>query len=762
MKYLNKKFLKDIASLWPQFLSVFIMAMLSIAIFSGMTSVSTGMKETYEDYANETNLADIFVTGNNITREQTLEVNNLSYVNNAKASMVFSVDVTNEDTTSDIYLNTFLNETLEVMNPLLRSGIALSDETNGIWLDEDYANAHNLKANDTILINYLGNTTEVKVVGTVLDAENIYFITSYSETLPDHEAHGYGYISQSYALEIVTSLSFNQLRIDLNTEVSKETAKDDLKNILGNSFYSLNFQDDKASINQVNEEIDQIKRMAMLFSAVFILLSILAMYTTMTRLVSKQIVQIGTLKSLGYANYQLYIHYGLYGFIVTFLGSIAGMVSGLFTVAPLILGVKKATLTLPEWERIIGLDSIFLTIGMILICTLAAILTTRKVVRNSPAETVRGELKKKKTTKKTYKRSKLSYSWLWTIRSLISNPVRFIMGVIAVAGSLVLMVAGIGVKDSLVNSIDKVFEEEYRYEFVGDIRFASSDMIYEAISKDLIQLGNIETASFTYKNDTKDGVVSILEQGDKILLYNEKDNSLINLLDEEAVISNQLANQLGIEVGDELTYIKSTSSLEYKVKITAISSAKMPQGIFIASTKIQDYTPNIIYLESEGYDSASSIPYISNIVSIDKQKQNMDEMIDSVQSIMLILILASFILSVVILYNLGVLSCLERYREYATMKVIGFYEKELRGLVFKESILTLLLGILIGIPASMKFLELYVQVVSMDSMEWTPYISPIHFAIILVCVVAFVILVNLIVCRKIKKVNMVEALKSNE
>ena len=140
--------------------------------------------------------------------------------------------------------------------------------------------------------------------------------------------------------------------------------------------------------------------------------------------------------------------------------------------------------------------------------------------------------------------------------------------------------------------------------------------------------------------------------------------------------------------------------------------AKIPQGIFIYKDKVKNFEPNTIYIgDSEAYEQAKKEESISNIISIKKQQDNMKEMMDSVHSIMYILIVAAFVLSVVILYNLGILSYLERYREYATMKVIGFKHSEIMGMVFKESVLNLLTGFVIGIPLSKQFLKLYIRVV---------------------------------------------------
>ena len=125
----------------------------------------------------------------------------------------------------------------------------------------------------------------------------------------------------------------------------------------------------------------------MLFSFVFILLSVLSIYTTMSRLISKQIVQIGTFKVLGFYDRQIYLHYGLYGFSVAVLGSALGLLAGYSVVADLVMKIKRSTLTLPTWDKVVGGDSILLILLIILVCTMAAVITTRRVVKNNPSTT---------------------------------------------------------------------------------------------------------------------------------------------------------------------------------------------------------------------------------------------------------------------------------------------------------------------------------------------------------------------------------------
>ena len=122
----------------------------------------------------------------------------------------------------------------------------------------------------------------------------------------------------------------------------------------------------------------------------------------------------------------------------------------------------NSTLTLPTWDKVVGGDSILLILLIILVCTMAAVITTRRVVKNNPSLTIRGVMKKKSDITKKQKRTRYSFDVIWTIRSMKMHPVRTAMSITAIVGSIVLMVAGLGVWDSLYDSYDKVYKEEFR------------------------------------------------------------------------------------------------------------------------------------------------------------------------------------------------------------------------------------------------------------------------------------------------------------
>lgn len=764
MQYLHVKFFRDLKKLWSQFFSVFMMAMISMTIFSGMNCVWNGMKASSEEYFADTNLADVWVYAGQITDRDMEAVRELSYVKNAEAAMSFSVEGrTGKESDTELRVVTLKEESLRVLNPLIRSGEHYSD-TNGIWIDEDYAAEHDLSAGDTIDVSINDEIFEVIIKGTVLDAENIYFVTYGTDSVPNHLRYGYAYMSEAYVRDLLGAVVNNQIRIDMTGKsgVSKEQVRKDMEEVFNERLYSVSMREDMPSIWQVQKEQEQIKKMAVLFSIVFVLLSLLTMYTTMSRLVNNQVVQIGTMKAMGFYKRQIYGHYALYGMAVSLLGGSFGILAGRLFISELVMNIKKTTLTLPEWSKVLGTESAVLWLSIVLICTLAAILTARKVIKGVPAQIIRGIVEQKQKSDKPLKRSRLSYEWLWTLRAIKVHPARYIMGVVAIAGSMILMVAGIGVWDSINSSYDDVFKREYTYQYSAAIKKGGDKLLQQELADDNVQYSEAKTAVFRKNDMEKSGVLSIISDGTLLHLFLYESGEEQKLPSNGAFITYKLAKQMGVREGDIIRCRPDTSAEEFQIEIKAVVDAKMPQGIFLSEAAWkEEFTPNTVYLgNASGYEAIEGSDLVTGLTSIDEQRENMDTMLESVRSIMYILILAALVLSAVILYNLGTLSFIERYREYATMKVLGFYKKEINRMVLTDCGLNLLTGMVLGAPGSLAFLNLYVGVVSMENMEWTPYISPVHFVTIALIIAIFSILINLFVCRKVRKVDMVEALKS--
>lgn len=755
--------------MFPQFFSVFVMALLSVTIYSGMESVWTGMEHVSNQFYHKTNLCDAWVYGSQLDNDEVEKIKGIGSVTKVTHSMSLVMDVDLHDTNVATDLDVITISDDKNQKPLIMSGEKFDYEASGIWLDQSYAKSHNIQEGDTINISYGNASASVKVNGLVLSPEFIYYTGSATETMPNAAVHGYGYCSEFQIKDILGTISYNQIRISVENDYNPDDLKDEVTRVLGDKFYYMQTRDDFTSTAQMADEISQTMKMALLFTFVFILLALLTMYTTMSRLVKNQITQIGTMKALGLKNSEIRRHYLMYGFIIPLIGGTLGVGLGKVTVAKAVASVKKTTLTLPEWKLENSYGTYFIIALIILICTFATLWAANKSLKAMPAETMRGigEKQKKRKAPKRNKSNELGYAWTWVTRDTFRNKVRYLIGVIGVAGSMMLMIAGVGMHDSIGYSNDYVFDTQYNYAYKGSISLYNHeryDLINEKVGANNLQWMKQSAVDIMTKGGKVTSVVTIMENGNYIYLEDIHTGTDIKLTDKGIVISNKLAKQLKVDTGDEITFNVSGISKSFTEKIAAITMALTPQSIYISDIGWKNmgetFEPTAVLMDKDTYDSLKNTDYFRELTSINRQKENIDELSNSCNTIIKLLILASFLLSVVILYNLGMVNYEERYREYATMKVMGFTRREIRNIVLVDCALTTIPGWIIGIPAGYAFLRLFIQVVSFDSYDWVMTLYSSHLAIISIFVIACSVIVNLVISHKVQKIIMTEALKS--
>jgi len=433
--------------------------------------------------------------------------------------------------------------------------------------------------------------------------------------------------------------------------------------------------------------------------------------------------------------------------------------------------VKKATLTLSQWEIQISSTTYLIVLLIIIICITSCIYAAQKGLKEMPAITMRG-VAPSGSGNSLLERfppiwKHLSFEWRWIFRDMNRAKVRTLIGIIGVIGGLTLIIAGFGFKDSIKYSNDYVYNIQYKYQeklLLSNLTAEDKNEI-EELAEDYQWIYEAP-ARFSTEQDEKNGLLTVLDEGE-LYYFENLNQEEIDLQTQGVLISRKLAEKLALEKGDafEIHIIGTRTYLSTVVADIIYSPA--PQGIFISKVYYEtlgvDFSPTAILVgDNDTSNSYSDVLSVQNIVTKETQEENMETMSRSVMTIIALLIIASIILSIVILYNLGTLNYIERYREYTTMKVLGFYRREIRVLILRESCFTLLVGGIIGIPVAIVFLSQFVGIVAFESFEWMPHLTALSFTIALSVIVFCSIAVALILGYRIKKVDMVEALKSVE
>ncbi|NMD38222.1 MAG: ABC transporter permease, partial [Christensenellaceae bacterium] len=447
MKYLFIKTFRDIKVYWSQFLGVFFMTLISIAIYTGMAVIWRGLDLSIEEYQNESNMANQWIYTKGIFERDMKNFERETGIINA----TYSATIRGEIKNGDQYLELIALNNDEFMKPYVIKGNKYHHDSNGLWLDAKFAEANKLNPGDKLSIKNGVFEKEFEIKGIVLNIEKIFFTGSNLLTMPDHKTFGYAFISKESLNKLAPFYPYTEIRLGENSHISDA----ELETILGDKFLFSEKQEDKDFLKETERESSQMKKMSILFSLVFVLLSALTMYSSMSRLIISQRTMIGTMKALGIHTWKIKLHYGLYGLFFSLIGSITGLLLGPIIISPIIVTMKESYIILPYWYLVHHVSEYLIIIGLVFTCIFASLKTTGKILGMVPAVILRN-VSNMDTIVKTGFLERIGYIWSklplgikWTLRDNRRNKIRFLMGVIGVVGGMVLMIAGLGVTQSI-------------------------------------------------------------------------------------------------------------------------------------------------------------------------------------------------------------------------------------------------------------------------------------------------------------------------
>jgi len=771
MKYLFVKMRRDLMKMWTQFLSVFLMALIGVAIYSGMEGAWFGLQTATNKYYSDTNISSVWVYGKGITQDDVDKISQIDGVLDTNLSMSTKVKMkTNTENQPDIKLIATSNNTISV--PLTIAGENFNSNDDGIWLDNTMANERKIKVGESITLTYGEVEKTFLVRGLILNPEFTYYTGSTTAYTPDHNLYGYAMISENEAKQFYGGVINNELRVLLSDDVSRKYFQQKSEEILSDRYFGFADRDSFVSVAGPLDKAKQIMKMSIMFSVVFILLALLTMQTTMTRLVENQRVQIGTLKALGFHKNQIMLHFALYGLSVGLLGGIGGLIIAPRIITPVLLNTIGSLYDLPDYSGKLTIFSFVVVIIVALCCTLATLFACSKSLEKMPAETLRGTAPKAgksiliERVPAIWKH--LSFGWKWSLRDIARNKIKTIMGIVGVFGCMMLLIASLGMENSMDYANNYVYKTEFTYGTKAILRQNTTQENRNELAKIVGESQWIQEIPTEIKVDGKEklGLISIVDYGDFINLEN-LDNETIEFPQDGVFITKKIAEQFDLHAGDEFKF-KVRGEKDYtSAIITEVVSAPTPQGLFISATQWEQmnktFLPSSLLIKSHSIEEKiENLSYIQEIATIDNQLESAEKISETVSIIFFMLKIAALLLGVVILYNLGILSYTERTREYATLKVLGFYQKEIRSFALRENLFITIIGWIIGIPIGFSFLNQYVKTVSMDSFDWVAKLTPLSFVIASLITVGCSIGVSLLLTQKVQKINMVEALKTVE
>ena len=755
---LAKKMIRDIKNHKIQFISIFLMAFLGVYVFVGFGAESFGFEQTANQYYGETNLADGWIYTSNLDDDFVDKVNNLSLTKDCERQLVVN-SIADFDNDPDITLHFMQDDDISKFYVVKGEEFNLSDG-NGVWLDTRFAESKNLNIGDNITFEFNGLEVEKEIKGLGYSPEHVYQ-TSDSSMIPDYDKMGFAYLS--YKAFPLGDVPYNVLLVKYDGDASNYEKQ--LDNDLGRDYSSFMPRSQHPSFAEFHDETEQHKMMTDVIPVIFIIISMLTLLTTMTRIIDNQRTQLGVLKALGFKNRTIMFHYISYGFWMVLAGSILGFILGPLTLPQLLFDEMKPLYSFPNWVTGFDISFVIVTVLMVLLAVIISYLACRNIVNESPSSAIRPKVPKVSSSgflEKLGVWKKFSFNVRWNWRDAKRNKFRALMSIAGVLACTLIIVASFGCMDGFDEMKEWSYTDINHYSsklvLNDNITTSQVDNIVDEVDGERLMESSIEIKANDVK---KSGVVTVLDDNE---LYSPTDDNKnpIEIKDGEISLSRKMAELLDVNVGDTVKWHIMGSDKWVSTKIDRLHSDPTSQGIIVTKEKLEDlnlnYTPTSVITSQDVKDNYSGV---KTIFSMDSLTDSWDDMMES--SMTAIYLLAGFaaLLSVIVLYNLGLLSFTEIKREFATLKVLGFKSSYLRKLLLTQNLWFTTIGFVIGVPLGFETLQ-YLWGTMGDSFYLKASLSLKTLIITFLITYVVSILVNLMFSGKIKKLNMVESLKDNE
>ena len=542
-----------------------------------------------------------------------------------------------------------------------------------------------------------------------------------------------------------------------------------------------------------SQNADRLDAVASVFPLFFLLVAVLVCVTTMTRLIEEKRTEIATLKALGYGNGAIILKYVIYSSIAAVAGSAVGVAAGVASLPFIIYNAYKIMFYIGDITLVIHWPSVVLgTLAAILCTTVVSVIVCTKSLRAKPAQAMRPKApkagKRILLERMTPLWKHMGFTAKLTARNLFRYKVRLCMTVIGVAGCTALIVAAFGLLNSFVPLTDTQFGEVFRYDAVAVPNKAGTaqelaylkDSAYQTGEADVAMLSLQEeaTLSFGGKSTKENTHIAVPEQPDSmdaiITLRTRRDKTPLTLSDTGVLINERIAADFGFAAGDTVTL--RTDNGEAQVKVDGIYEHYIHNYVFMKPAlyeKLFGSEPHYnllqVKMKNSGSDAESrfSTQMLSDdrLVAVTFMRENIEEfknMLNSLDMVVVVMIVCAAALAFVVLYNLTNINLAERQREIATFKVLGFFNRETSRFIYIENIILTLLGIAAGLGLGVILSGFIIRTVEIDNVMFGRDIFFTTYLYAAGLTMLFSLLVNAAMAVKIRKVNMVESLKSVE
>ena len=586
---------------------------------------------------------------------------------------------------------------------------------------------------------------------------------------------------------------YEQSKIDVEEELQEgrdkiADAEKELKDLETPEWYVFD-RNDNPGYSTYEEDAEKVDAIAAVFPFFFVLVAALVCSTTMTRMVEEQRTQMGTLKALGYNNRSIVSKYLIYAISASIVGSIIGLCIGFKLFPWVIINAYKIMYSMPDpmmpfrwdyagWCTLVGI-----------LCTgLSAYFVCRKELKTVPAQLMRPKApkvgKKIMLERVGFVWNRLSFLHKVTARNIFRYKARSLMTTIGIAGCCALILTGFGLNYAISSIVDRQFGDIFKYDVTIAIS-ENSESLEEL--QDYINSNQYINSSETLMVKTVDAEkngetiasvsMSVFQNpevvDDYITLRTMDDHTPLELTDDGVIISQKMSNVLKAKAGDSFSVVNSDGS-KTELKVTGVTENYAMNYIYMTPTLYRNVygeepSYNMIYANIpdgvETSDLSTELLDDSDILGIAYSSDTMSRFVDtigSLKSIVIVLIVSAGLLAFIVMYNLVNINVNERKRELATIKVLGFYDREVSSYIYRENNVAVLFGIILGLILGIFLEKFVVSVAEVDAVMFISDMAWWCYAVSALITAIFALIVTIVVHFSLKKIDMVESLKAIE
>ena len=776
-KNLRHKLIRDLKANLIQFLAIFVMCFLAMFILETFDSDLTGTSNSINEYFQDTNFMDLQMSSEGFTSEDLITVLSVAGVKDAERRATFVGRTRIGGAEKKIEFN-FIDKN-NVSRMMLMDGEPYESGMSGLWIDRHFARRQGIEVGDSLQLTLDGTEFSEQVRGIVDQPDHLYFMIDDTYTEPDFGAYGFAFLdSGDYPGD---TLVYDRIFIDLDTvdnqifldekdEAEIEAAKKRIQEVITKTSLSFTPKQKEPGFNSVSVDMESDETLSTVFPALFALIALLGIMTTMTRLVMKQRTIIGTLKALGFSGPVVMVHFVSYSVVVSLAGGITGALAGWWTMGKYIHGLMNMYYSNPYDRMEVSSTAVVM---MLIIAVMAGgtnYLSCRKLLVQRASDILRPEppvVMGAGALEKTPLWKKLGFATRWNLRDINRNRMRTVGGLLGVSLCTMLLFTAFGANELIKANESWEYDELTPAGYtVGFAEGTGYGGVYDYAMQYKGQMVENREAELTFGDMSKLYNVSIADEGN-LYHFENADGEYVKLPDYGIAMSHKAAELMGVKKDDIIRFSFSGEPAVYSARVNLIYKSPVVQGIAMSRKYLEslgaEFRPNVLYTDMtvpasyvvDREEVTSVFSKEAYIKSLRARKASMDT---TVTYIMVIAV----VIGVVVMYNLGIMSFTEKTREIATLKVLGFPTKKIRWILQQQNIIITGIGTVIGLIAGSKTLVFMMVQIDVDSDFMFAKMSMVPAIIAFLVSFVLSIAVNEIISLKVKDINMVEALKGVE